>query len=103
MRDGVPYTARMSRHSRKVRGVWPGLMAVAVLTAAASVAAQDWPQWRGPGSAAISTEAPLPTTWSATEHLAWRATLAVPLGLAVSSLVALAWYAARMRVEPEVN
>src|SRR6187402_1461793 len=76
MPDAVPYTARMSRDSRRVRGVWPGLMAVAVLTAAASVAAQDWPQWRGPGSAAISTEAPLPTTWSATEHLAWRATLA---------------------------
>ena len=40
------------------------------------MAAQDWPQWRGPGSAAIAADAPLPTTWSPTEHLAWRATIA---------------------------
>ena len=76
MPDAVPYTGRMSRDSRRVRGVWSGLMAAARLAAVASAAAQDWPQWRGPGSAAISTEAPLPTTWSATEHLAWRAPLA---------------------------
>jgi outer membrane protein assembly factor BamB len=79
MPDAVPYTARMSRDSRRVRGVWPGRVAAPILCTAltaAGAAAQDWPQWRGPGSAAISTEAPLPTTWSATEHLAWRATLA---------------------------
>ena len=52
---------------------WPRFWLTATV---AGAAAQDWPQWRGPGSAAISTEAPLPTTWSATEHLAWRATLA---------------------------
>jgi uncharacterized membrane protein len=34
---------------------------------------------------------------------AWRAVLAVPLGLAVSALVALAWHAARDAREPEVN
>ena len=57
----------------------------------------------------LGAAAPTAISWaaertglSATSN-AWRATLAVPLGLAVSSLVALAWYVARMRVEPEVN
>lgn len=57
----------------------------------------------------LGAAAPTAISWaaertglSATSN-AWRATLAVPLGLAVSSLVALAWYAARTRVEPEVN
>ena len=59
-----------------MRGASSGVVAAAVFAAVASAAGQDWPQWRGPGSAAISTGTPLPTTWSATEHLAWRATLA---------------------------
>jgi uncharacterized membrane protein len=57
----------------------------------------------------LGAAAPTAISWaaertglSATSN-AWRATLAVPLGLAVSSLVALAWYVARTRVEPEVN
>ena len=66
----------MSRDSGHFRGASSGRVAAAVFAAVAGAAAQDWPQWRGPGSAAISTGAPLPTTWSATEHLAWRATLA---------------------------
>jgi outer membrane protein assembly factor BamB len=53
-----------------------GLVCAAVLSRAASATAQDWPQWRGPGSAAVSAEAPLPTSWSATERLAWRAPIA---------------------------
>ena len=70
------YRAHVTRFPARARCVvWPdgGRRPVA---AVAGAAAQDWPQWRGPGSAAISTEAPLPTTWSATEHLAWRAALA---------------------------
>jgi outer membrane protein assembly factor BamB len=76
MPDGVPYTGRMSRCSRCARGAWPGLLLAVVVAAGAGAAAQDWPQWRGPGSAAISSESPLPTTWSPTDHLAWRASLA---------------------------
>src|SRR5918993_4734919 len=34
-----------------------------------------WPQWRGPSSAGVSTEAGLPTTWSPTENLAWKVAL----------------------------
>ena len=46
------------------------------------LAAADWPQWRGPGSRGVATDAALPVTWSATEHVAWRAPLA---GLGTSS------------------
>ena len=38
----------------------------------ASLLAESWPQWRGPSRDGISTEKGLPTTWSATENVAWR-------------------------------
>ena len=60
-----------------------GLALVACLVLQASAAgAQDWPQWRGPSSHGVSSEAGLPTTWSAKENIAWRAALA---GLGTSS------------------
>ena len=40
------------------------------------VPAGDWPQWRGPGSQGISAETGLPTSWSSTKNLAWKASLA---------------------------
>ena len=43
---------------------------------------EDWPQWRGPDGRAIADGAELPTTWSATENVAWKAELR---GLGVSS------------------
>jgi outer membrane protein assembly factor BamB len=46
------------------------------------VTAQNWPQWRGPSGAAVSSESPLPTKWSAGENVAWKAPLA---GLGTSS------------------
>ncbi len=49
---------------------------------ATQVTAQNWPQWRGPSSRGVSAETGLPTTWSAHENLAWRASLA---GLGASS------------------
>ena len=39
-------------------------------------AAEDWPQWRGPASQAISNESNLPVKWSSTENVAWKAKLA---------------------------
>jgi len=66
----------MPRNLRLARRTWAGLVLAAAVAAVAAASAEDWPQWRGPGSAAISTDAPLPTTWSATDHLAWRAALA---------------------------
>jgi outer membrane protein assembly factor BamB len=56
-------------------------MAAAVM-ASASVAASDWPAWRGPAGTGSTTETKLPDRWSATENVAWK----VPLGgLGVSS------------------
>ena len=48
------------------------------------LSADNWPQWRGPSSNGISAEKELPTRWSATENLAWKASLA---GLGNSSPV----------------
>ncbi len=39
------------------------------------LAAADWPQFRGPGGAGISTETGLPTTWSKTDGLRWKVEL----------------------------
>ena len=52
------------------------------LVGAPLAAANDWPQWRGPSSRAVATDAVLPVTWSATERVAWRAPIA---GLGTSS------------------
>ncbi len=49
---------------------------------AAPAASTDWPQWRGPGSGATAGSGSLPTTWSPTEQLAWRASIG---GLGTSS------------------
>lgn len=46
------------------------LLALAV----ASVLAQDWSQFRGPGGKGASAE-PLPVTWSRTENVVWKAEL----------------------------
>jgi outer membrane protein assembly factor BamB len=40
------------------------------------VAAEDWPHWRGPQASGVSPEPSLPTKWSATENVAWKAPLA---------------------------
>jgi outer membrane protein assembly factor BamB len=47
-----------------------------------SLAAADWPQWRGPNGNGIADERNLPERWSGTENVAWKAPLA---GAGVSS------------------
>ena len=47
-----------------------------------SLSAADWPQWRGPRGNGATDEKNLPSTWSATENVAWKATIG---GLGVSS------------------
>ena len=37
--------------------------------------ATNWPQWRGPDSAGISTEKNLPDEWSATKNVLWKTAL----------------------------
>src|SRR5688572_21616333 len=40
------------------------------------LSAGEWPQWRGPASQGISAETGLPTNWSSTKNIAWKASLA---------------------------
>ena len=47
------------------------LALTALLALATAVSAENWPQWRGPFFNGSTTETGLPTTWSATENVAW--------------------------------
>jgi len=58
------------------------LGAALALMLGGSVAAADWPQWRGPRGTGISDDKNLPERWSATENVAWKTELG---GLGVSS------------------
>ena len=49
---------------------------VLVLALTVSVSANDWPHWRGPAATGVAAPSPLPSTWSATENVAWQAPLA---------------------------
>jgi outer membrane protein assembly factor BamB len=50
------------------------LLTLSVLAFLPSLAAADWPQFRGPGGTGTA-EAKLPETWSETENLLWKAPL----------------------------
>ena len=41
----------------------------------AGVAAENWPQWRGPGGQGISSEKQLPTEWTPEKNVAWKVEL----------------------------
>jgi outer membrane protein assembly factor BamB len=45
---------------------------VAALLIVSAVAAEDWPQFRGPGGEGHSTETGLPFEWSESRHVAWK-------------------------------
>ncbi|MBK7931422.1 MAG: PQQ-like beta-propeller repeat protein [Bryobacterales bacterium] len=62
-----------------MKRIWLGMAALLVALCAR---AEDWPQWRGPESQGVSNEKGLPTEWSATKNIAWKAKLA---GTGVSS------------------
>jgi outer membrane protein assembly factor BamB len=51
---------------------------IAALLCTAPALAADWAQFRGPGGLGISDETGLPTRWSATKNLAWKAELPGP-------------------------
>ncbi len=46
--------------------------AAALLFMAATVSADNWPQWRGPQLNGLSGETNLPVKWSKTENIAWK-------------------------------
>lgn len=48
----------------------------------ASIAAADWPQWRGPNATGVADEKNLPERWSASQNVAWKTPIA---GLGVST------------------
>ena len=51
------------------------ILLLALAAGTATVSAENWPQWRGPGSQGISIEANVPTEWSSTKNIAWKAEL----------------------------
>ena len=51
------------------RVVGTGLVAMAT---AATLSAENWPQWRGPAKNGVSAEKGLPLEWSTTENIAWK-------------------------------
>ena len=55
---------------------------ILTVIASVSVAAADWPHWRGPHATGTTTERNLPVRWSATENVIWKAPIA---GLGVST------------------
>src|SRR4051794_24570322 len=57
----------MTVHRLKT-GVLAGCAALAL---AGFARADNWPQWRGPTNDGICHEKGLPTTWSATDNVAW--------------------------------
>ena len=63
-----------SSHARRMR--FP-VAALSWLSAACVTAihAENWPCWRGPRLDGTSTDAGVPTTWSPTEHIAWKTPL----------------------------
>ncbi len=60
------------------------LLASALLTAAHVLAAEDWPQFRGPTGQGVSAETGLPLEWSESQNVRWKT--AVP-GIGWSSPV----------------
>ena len=48
-----------------------GLTAAFVLLFSISAAAQEWPQFRGPGARAVADDPRLPDTWSTTDNIVW--------------------------------
>jgi VWFA-related protein len=59
-----------------------GLVRTTIGIVSPGAAQWDWPQWRGPSGHGVSSETGLPTTWSTSANVAWRAAVA---GLGTSS------------------
>jgi outer membrane protein assembly factor BamB len=54
------------------------LIALALIAGCPLLLAADWPQFRGPGGSAISTDTGLPTNWSYDDNIAWKTELPGP-------------------------
>ena len=49
------------------------LVTSATIAALAVVHADDWPHWRGPQASGVAADKSVPTRWSGTENVAWKA------------------------------
>jgi outer membrane protein assembly factor BamB len=49
---------------------------IGIAICGATIAAADWPHWRGPAASGVAPDTALPTEWSPTENIAWKAPLA---------------------------
>jgi outer membrane protein assembly factor BamB len=58
------------------------LLVFLLATSIATVRAEDWPHWRGPAASGVSPERGLPTEWSDSQNVAWKAPIR---GLGISS------------------
>ncbi len=89
----------MTHHHRVAGVVW----ALVTGTLVTALAADDWPQFRGPGGDGISTAKNLPLTWSATTNVLWKT--AVP-GRGRSSPVVLGdriWLTTAIETNPRTT
>lgn len=48
------------------------VLALVVIGLGHTLAAENWPQWRGPDANGVSRERNLPVTWSTEEHITWK-------------------------------
>jgi outer membrane protein assembly factor BamB len=49
--------------------------ALVLIVSGATLAADNWPAWRGPRATGVTTETNLPERWGRTENIAWQAPL----------------------------
>lgn len=66
-----PQLAAGSRQSNAGAG-FRRLVIAAVIVAAATLSAEDWPQFRGPTGQGHSSERGLPLDWSETQNITWK-------------------------------
>src|SRR5919108_4538512 len=52
-----------------------GLVLTSIVLAGATIAAENWPQWRGPGGQGISADANVPTVWDPKTNVIWKTAL----------------------------
>jgi outer membrane protein assembly factor BamB len=57
------------------RGIITLSLIASSVTTAADAAAENWPQWRGPGGQGVSTERTLPLEWAPDRNVAWKTEL----------------------------
>jgi outer membrane protein assembly factor BamB len=53
----------------------PLVFTVLFAASAVTMSAENWPQWRGPGSQGISQETKLPAEWAPGKNIAWKVAL----------------------------